>query len=352
MLRLPLSTARRWPAHCRRMRHLQRFQPLFVAVALIFVFYLLRSQWAELSNYRWRLDAGWLALFVLLLLASWALEIEIWRRLLRISGGGLDFWPAVRIWFLSAILRYIPGNLWQPMNMALQCRGRGIRPEATLTSVLLFQVVLLLGVAPIALVYVIYVQASGSGTADLVSTFIAQQSIWLLALFGLPLLVFVLRPSIMTYVLNRCLGMLGRAPLTVELTTATLIGLVVVATVNWLLWGGAFAALAFGISAVAAGNVAALSAHLALVYPLAYLIGFLSLITPSGLGIREGALYILLAPYLAGAIVTVIALTMRLLTTIGELLMAGLVTVLIAAGDGSTEGEVYVEAVAQQPPAP
>ena len=48
------------------------------------------------------------------------------------------------------------------------------------------------------------------------------------------------------------------------------------------------------------------------------------MITPSGLGVREGAFYVLLAPLLGGGTITVLALAMRLWTTLGELIGAGI----------------------------
>ncbi len=69
--------------------------------------------------------------------------------------------------------------------------------------------------------------------------------------------------------------------------------------------------------------MATLAPHLVFSYPIAYAIGFLSFITPSGFGVREGAFFVLLSPILSGGVVTVIALAMRLWTTAGELVMAG-----------------------------
>ena len=132
------------------LRIIQRMQPLFLALALLFIVLLLRSQWEELSQHTWHLNLGWLSASALFMLASWALEIQVWRRLLAVVGAHLPYWPAVRIWFLSAIVRYIPGNIWQPLSMTLLCQRRGIAPEATLTSVALYQILILLAASPIA----------------------------------------------------------------------------------------------------------------------------------------------------------------------------------------------------------
>jgi len=92
--------------------------------------------------------------------------------------------------------------------------------------------------------------------------------------------------------------------------------------IYWLLWGATFAALTAGISALPGEELRRVLPHLALAYPVAYAVGVVSFLLPSGFGVREGALYVLLAPVLGGAIVTVAALAMRLWTVAGELLMA------------------------------
>ena len=51
--------------------------------------------------------------------------------------------------------------------------------------------------------------------------------------------------------------------------------------------------------------------HVAIAYPLAYVVGFLSVLTPGGLVVREGTLYLLLAPIVGKGNALVIALAMR-----------------------------------------
>ena len=91
---------------------------------------------------------------------------------------------------------------------------------------------------------------------------------------------------------------------------------------NWLLWGASFGALTLGLGQPAQLTLAQALFHLIAVFPIAYIIGFLSLITPSGIGVREGAFYLLLVPLFDPGLVTVAALVMRIWSMIGELLMA------------------------------
>jgi uncharacterized membrane protein YbhN (UPF0104 family) len=314
---------------------LRRAQPIFLLVALIFVAVLLRSQWEELRAHSWQLQPGWLLISAMLLLASWAMEIGIWQHLLRLVGGRLPFAPAVRIWFLSAIVRYIPGNIWQPLSMTLQAQRRGVRAEATLTSVILYQVIILLAVAPITAVYLLTTGNLGL-LADLFSS-IAPQLILVLAILAItPVIVFLILPQLLTGSINWALRKMGRDALDTQLSSGRLLALLLVAMANWLLWGGSFAALTFGLNDYTAAEMVSLTPHLIASYPIAYAIGFLSFITPSGFGVREGAFYLLLTPILGGGVTTVVALAMRVWTTVGELIMAGL-SVLLVPGPAVAE---------------
>lgn len=293
-------------------------QPLFLCLAALAIAWFLRSHWAALRAYPWQIDAGWLAASALLLLLSWALEVAIWRHLLRLVGGGLSYAQALRIWFLSAVVRYIPGNIWQPLSMTLYCRRYGVAPEATLTSIAFYQALILLAAAPMAAAYLLW-----AGHNSLVAQGLAAIPPALAWLLLLPAALFLLRPQALTAAMNWALVRLGRAPLHARLTSPALLALILAAILDWLLWGATFAALVFGVAAVDSGaERAALAPLLIISYPIAYAAGFLSLITPSGFGVREGAFYLLLVPRLDGAVVTVVALAMRVWTTLGELLLA------------------------------
>lgn len=309
------------------MRIIQKLQPLFVALAFIFIVLLLRSQWAELSSHTWQLNPFWLFGSAAFLLLAWALEIQVWRMLLRVVGGELPYWSATRIWFLSAIARYIPGNIWQPLSMTLMCQRRGIAATATLTSVVFYQILVLLAALPIASLYV-----GVTGNWGLLTEILAP---WtpLFAAGGLvPVAVYLVRPAVLLDVVNWVLVKLKRLPLAAEITRPLAFAVLVLAMFDWLLWGASFAMLTFALHDYSASEMLSLAPHLAAAYAIAYTIGFISLLTPSGIGVREGAFYVLLAPLLGGGVITISALAMRLWTTLGELLAAG-VSVLLRDRD-------------------
>jgi hypothetical protein len=88
--------------------------------------------------------------------------------------------------------------------------------------------------------------------------------------------------------------------------------------------GSGFALLAAAVTPITATQFAALVAT----WVAAYVVGYLSLLTPGGLGVREGVMILLLAPLFPVPVPTVIALAARLWVILGE--VAGAAIALIA----------------------
>src|SRR5215207_2394281 len=100
------------------LRRLARWlQPAALILSVLAIAWFLYRQWPSLRTYPWRLDWRWLAVTLIVTFTSWAIEVTMWHRLIEMLGGRLPFWAAVRIWFLSAVMRYVPGNIWQSISM-------------------------------------------------------------------------------------------------------------------------------------------------------------------------------------------------------------------------------------------
>lgn len=322
----PESTRRSTQENTQRMTKaggqvLRVLQPLFLLVAAGFIVYLLAGHWRELRTYPWRLHWGWFGLANALLLVTWIMEVWIWQILLARLGGNLPLVSALRVWFLSAIVRYVPGNVWQPLSLTYMTHRHGVRPETTMASVVLYQIITLLGTLPIATLYLLL------EPEDKIRPVLGTIPRWLPMLLALaPLLIFVVNPMWLFHLLNWLLRKVRRAPLAGTLTRGGLFLALVLTVGNWLLWGGTFAALSFSLGNYTPGQVQELVLHLVAIYPVAYAIGFISFFTPSGFGVREGALILFLAPFMPTAVATVLALAMRVWTMAGELILAGLAT--------------------------
>jgi glycosyltransferase 2 family protein len=287
-------------------RALARLQPLFIVVAFALLGVLLRSQWNVLRTHDWRLRPEWLAASGAAVVIGWLIEIRMWQRLLGHLGGRLAYWTSVRIWFISAIVRYIPGNIWQALSLTVRCGEHGIRAEATLASLTLFQIVHTLAIGPIVAVYLATWGRDGPLASRLGTT-----SAWWAVGVVCPIALFVASPHTLLAVANRALRKLGREPLPLDLSAIQLLRSLATSFVAWMFFCTGFVAFVAAVTSSNRQSFWTAAPHLATAYPVAFAGGMLSIVTPSGLGVREGLLFFLLSPILGGANAIVVALGMR-----------------------------------------
>jgi len=274
-----------------------------LALALLFLIAVLRSHWQGLSAYRFTIRAWPLVLSLLLLATAWLLEVVLWRFVLSRLGYRLPLVRASGVWFLSNIVRYIPGNVWQFLGMMELAADSGVPRAVTMTSVALHQVLsnlagLLVGA------YVIV--AGGRLTAY---RYVALAALLMLALA-------IVAPRLLPRLLGWLVHLGGGQPAPVRLTPWANLALLVFYAVYWLLAGLAFWQLGMALN-LPLGGLPGLCVS---AFALAYVSGYLSLLTPSGLGVREGVLVLLLSAALPGSGVALLAIAARVWMVSGELL--------------------------------
>jgi glycosyltransferase 2 family protein len=299
-------TSDREPSSRGRLKVVVRVAALLVALG--FLAAMVAGQWQALQAYQWQFRPQWLIPSFALLALAWLLELSVWRFVLAGLGGQLRWGRAAQTWFLSSIVRYIPGNFWQFLGMAELAADDGVSRVTTIASIGVHQVLATLTGLVLAAVY--FALAGQGAWLDTI-----RPLLWLA-----PLSLVICSPPVLRWSLNWLLGLLKRPPVTVTLTWGqVLLALLGYAGV-WLVMGSGFALLAVSITPITAPQFAALIAT----WAAAYVIGYLSLLTPSGLGVREGVMILLLAPLFPAPVPTMIALAARLWMVVGELVGAGI----------------------------
>jgi glycosyltransferase 2 family protein len=282
-------------------------QALVLILALGFLAALVRSQWSALHSYRWRLAPGWALLALAGLELTWLFELDTWRTILASLGGRLGYRRAAQVWFLSNIIRYIPGNVWQFLGMAEMAAEDGVPRLATFSSIVLHQAI---STAAGLVLAALYFAVAGQGV----------WFHWLRPfLLAVPLGLVLLQPRILERVLNGVLVRLRRQPLVVTLTWGQVWVLLLRYCIVWLGMGLSYSALVRALTPVQPGGLPYLVAS----WAAAYVIGYLSLLTPSGIGVREGVMVVLLAAIMPEPVAAVIAIVARLWMIAGEVVGAG-----------------------------
>src|SRR3989441_10591417 len=73
---------------------------------------------------------GWIALSVLVVFLTYALQIESWRRLLAGWTQHLSYGRAARIWLVVNLGRYVPGKVWSVAGLIVLAQRAGVESWA------------------------------------------------------------------------------------------------------------------------------------------------------------------------------------------------------------------------------
>jgi hypothetical protein len=282
-----------------------------VAVAVLTFFGIaLAARWRDVTARKWEPDPAYLVLATVLLAVSYAMVAALWAAALR-RAAGLGLARGMRIWFASNLARYVPGNVWSFVGAVELARREGVARRTTLAVMTLAQ---LLSVGTALLVGLPVLVAGRTRLGPAVA--LGGLAVGLAAL-----LAVALRHRLAALLRRRypevAAGELAPPPRTAAALAAGY-GL------YWVVTGLAFAALIHSLRPLAAGDVPLAAAA----YAAAYAVGFLSLITPAGLGVREGVLAVALVQIMPAGAALAVALLSRLWMMLVELLGAGLMQLL------------------------
>lgn len=273
---------------------------LFVLGVIFFLVKYLYDNWCAISLYQWQFKYDLLAVSFGLVFLNYLFFIQIWRSLLFKLSSKLPFRKAFKIWFSSNLGKYIPGKIWTVMGMIYMCENEGIPKAATMTSAIVNQMLTIIG--GLALVFLL----SGTKLFSGIPKF---------SYFPL-ILVFVLSltPRVMEKILNWGLKILKREPIKVNLSFKENLIFTLFFMLAWGVYGIAFSIFIRSLT----DYPLELWPVLTSIFAFSYILGFLSIFVPGGLGVREGLLVFYLSGYFPLPVATLIALLSRLWMTTAE----------------------------------
>jgi hypothetical protein len=295
-----------------------------VLATVVFLGVAIARNWAQVVAVDWDIRPVELLLSILLLIAAMGWGVAVWHRvLLRFDAPAVTLPTLLRIWFLSNLARYVPGKIWQFVGAVQLGRGEGIAPSVLLTSMVIHTALTLVSAAVVSLAALPALLDAFGGAAVL--------TVVLAATAGLVLV----HPTVLNFGLRLVPERFADEPLAWQGSWARGIGLLVLAVMAWLIYGSAFALFADSLVGVPTTLFPALIAANA----LAFLVGYMVLVTPGGLGAREAALAVMLGPVGSLGVAAVLAVAFRLWLITGEVLGAALVMARPGQRSRSSEAE-------------
>jgi hypothetical protein len=255
------------------------------------------------------------------LLAGYFLAASVWGLIVRELGGpAIPTGVAVRLFMIANLGRYVPGKFWQIAGLAALAKGRGVPAMTATGAAVLGQGIALVAASAVGM------GAFLAGPDDFRTWGIVGG-----VLVG-ALVVLLSIPSVF--------ARLARGWFRLSRTEAQP-GLASVHGLRWLgllLLSWTLQAAAFWVLSRSLGLEGAL-VPIASAFAAAYVLGYVMIFAPAGLGPREGFLILFLTPHFGATSSGMIAVVARLWTTLVELLPAGLFWVRHMADRGDAVGE-------------
>lgn len=236
-----------------------------------------------------------------------AVSLQVWRALMAGLGSPLAPKPAARVFFISQLGKYVPGSVWSVVvQMELGRDYRVPRRSAAAVGVL---VLVIAGTAGLTLSAVLLPLAGEQALARF----------WWLYLV-VPVLFVALHPRILDATMNRLLALVRRPPLPRALRWSALLTAIGWQMVTWMFLGLSVWVLLVGIGAPPMSSLPIAVAG----YALAYTLGMAAFILPAGAGVRDAVLIAALSTVVSAHTALAVALIVRCLSTLVDLLFAGI----------------------------
>ena len=287
-------------------------QIAFVIAVLVFLGFAFRDAWAEAKPRLRDADVVDLAVATVLLGIYYCLFVVGWQWILRALEIRVGYAVALQAEMASMLAKYVPGGVWTPAARVVWLRKAGTNAP---TPLVVSSILLEAGLSAISgvLVFVLGLAIIGGADAPL-----------------LPLAVFaaivtpLLHPRVFGWLAVKVFRPFGGIELP-PLRYPVLLGLLVFYAVSWLVGGAAFLFLVRAVGGTAGietipflGGTAAVGA----------IVAVLSVIAPSGLGVREASMYALVLAVASSGVALGAVVLNRIAITVVEALLLLLGTAL------------------------
>ena len=234
---------------------------------------------------------------------GYAISATNWAYIVNDLGGPqIPKADAIRLFMIANLGRYIPGKIWQIAGLTALAKDRGVPPGTAVGAAVLGQGIALVAAAGLGIgLYDVILPPGYFGLISIV-------------LIGS---VVVLATIPVSFKAGAKLWLRFMGSQTIETPSPTS-GLrwLLLYFVNWIVY-----ALAFWMMVASFDSDISLI-PVAAAFPAAYVLGYLMIFAPAGLGVREGFLIVFLSPHLGLGPSGVIAVVARLWTTLTEVVPA------------------------------
>lgn len=306
------------------------------AVIFGFLVFTVASQWSDLQDEGVNFDPIWLIPAFAVLPVFYVLGAVGWDLILRLLGYRLSPMKAQIAWGQPLLARYVPGSVLYVLGRLVLSERLGVPRRMTLASIVYEQAISAASAVAIASYFVI-------SHPDL-----QDEPLRWGVLIVVPAAIVVLHPKVFGKLSTKVLAMFGREPLPATMSLPGVLGMLAFYAMNWCVVGVGVFFAANAIHSIPIEKLAAVGSAQA----LAFVAALLSLVAPAGLGVRDavfaGAVKVAL-PGKSLAVGAAIAIGVRAVLTVVEVIYVGAITVIARRRDASLLGPILTGEIEEEP---
>jgi glycosyltransferase 2 family protein len=284
-------------------------------VVVIFGFLVLTviDQWSEIQEEGVHFKIGWLIPALVILPFFYVFSALGWDFILRFLGHPIGMGRAQVAWGQPLLARYVPGSVLYVLGRVLLSERAGVPRRLTIASIA-------------------YEQAISATSAIVVAAYFIVQhpdlqgEPWRWAvLLLIPAAIALLHPRVFGPLANKVLGAFGREPLPAVVPLRGVILLIAYYSLNWFFVGIGIYCVARSVTEIPIEDIMLVASAQA----IGYFAALVTLVAPAGLGVKDAAFAWALKAALPGksfALASLVAIAVRGVMTVGELIYVGIVT--------------------------
>jgi hypothetical protein len=232
--------------------------------------------------------------------ATFLLIAYTWKRSLTIIKEHISFLAALRVNALATLPKYAPGKVWGILGKVYLAKKEGISEHGCVVTISLETILYLLS----GIILFLFTASS-----------VAKGRIpYTIYIFLIPICFIIIYPPVLISITNFFLRLFKRPLVDFMPNYIQMLELLLLYTLSWVLQGiGVF----FLINSFYHINFKILLTISGL-HAFSWVVGFLSIITPGGLGVKEGVFSYFASFLMPAGIAALVALLVRIWGTIGE----------------------------------
>jgi hypothetical protein len=222
------------------------------------------------------LSVGWLALSAAAVLCTFGALIWSWLYVVEgLSGKSIRFMVGARIWFISGLGTLLPGRVWGIVQMSAMSAEAGIDPVASAAAAIINAAVnIATGMAVAAI-----------AGASILAAYFGDRAWMAWVLAGLAIVGVIALPILVPWSFRMARRFRVNVP-QFDTPKRVIAMSALVNVASWFTYGAAFLFLNRGIVDITASSV---TQHTA-VFATSYVLGYLAIPVPAGMGVREKSL--------------------------------------------------------------